>query len=93
LDPDGVEEHQRIADIERPVLPFRHLVQHRVGHRRDQIGRNVDAVQLLEVAADLAHRHAARVHRDDLLVEVRKAPLILGDQLRIESAGPVARHR
>ena len=72
LDPDGVEEHQRIAEIERPVLPFRHLVQHRVGDRRDQVGRDVDAVELLEMAADLANRHAARIHRDDLLVEVRE---------------------
>ena len=93
LDPNGIEEHQRVADIERPVLPFRHLVQHRVGDRRDQVRRDIDAIEFLEMAADLAHRHAAGIHRDDLLVEVREAALILGDQLRIEGPGPIARHR
>ena len=45
------------------------------------------------MAADLAHRHAARIHRDDLVVEVREAALIFGDQLRIEASRPVARDR
>ena len=43
------------------------------------------------MAADLANRHAAGVHRDDLFVELRKAPLILGDQLRIEGPATIAR--
>jgi len=38
LHPQSVEEHQRIARIERPVLPFRDLIQNGIGHRRDQIG-------------------------------------------------------
>jgi hypothetical protein len=35
--------------------------------------------------------HAAGVHRDELLVEPRKPPLILGDQQGIEGRQPVAR--
>ena len=93
LDPNGIEEHQRVADIERPVLPFRHLVQHRVGDRRDQVRRNIDAVEFLKMAADLAHRHPARIHRDDLVVEIREPALVFGDQLRIERPGPIPRHR
>ena len=38
---------------------------------------------------DLADRHAARVHRHDLLVEARETALIARDQLRIEAPLPV----
>ena len=41
------------------------------------------------MAADLAHAHAARIHRDNLVVKVGESPLILRDQLRIiESEHP-----
>ena len=33
LDPNGIEEHQRVTDIEGAVLPFCNLVQHCVGDR------------------------------------------------------------
>src|SRR6187200_1247871 len=93
LHPDRVEEDQRIAGLQRPALPFGDLLQNGVGDRRDQVRRDVNAVELLQVAADLAHAHAARIHRDDLVVEVREATLISGDQLRVEGAGPVPRNR
>ena len=44
------------------------------------------------MADDLAGAHAAGVHRDDLVVEARKAALVLGDQLRIKARLAVARH-
>jgi site-specific DNA recombinase len=62
LHPQGIEKHQRIDCIERPVLPARHLIQHRVRHRADQIRRDVKAVELAQMALDLAHAHAAGVH-------------------------------
>jgi len=37
---------------------------------------------------DVAHRHPARVHRQDLVVEAREAPLVLLHQLELER--PVA---
>ena len=40
----------------------------------------------------LADTHAAAVHRDDLVVEPREAPLMFGDQLRIKGRPPIARH-
>ena len=85
LDP---ERPIREADIQRSVLPFHDLLQDRIGDRRDQVCRHVDAVELLEMAADLAHAHAARIHRDNLVVEVGESPLILRDQLRIERPRP-----
>ncbi len=42
LHPDRVEEHQRVAGIEWPPLPFRDRLQHGVGHRRDQVRRHRD---------------------------------------------------
>lgn len=57
------------------------------------VRRHVDAVELLQMPADLAHRHAARIHEDDLVVEIGKAALVFGDQLRIEGSGTVARDR
>jgi hypothetical protein len=42
------------------------------------------------MADDLPRAHAAGVHRDDLVVETRKPPLVLGDQLRIKTRLAVA---
>ena len=44
------------------------------------------------MALDLADRHAARVHRHDLLVEAGKPALIAGNQLRIERAFAITRN-
>ena len=44
------------------------------------------------MALDLPNRHAAGVHRHDLLVEARKAALIAGNQLRIKRAFAIARN-
>jgi len=45
------------------------------------------------VALDLPHRHAAGVEAQNLVVETVEVRLALGDQLRLEAAGPVARDR
>ena len=42
------------------------------------------------MALDLAHGHAAGVERQDLFIEASPAGLVLGDQLRLEGAVPVA---
>jgi hypothetical protein len=96
-----VQEHQRVEALERAVLPLGDLVEHGVGHRADQVGRaegnarravDLEAVELAQMALDLARAHSPGVHRDDLLVEARKAALVLRDQLRIETRQPLARH-
>src|SRR5829696_9208615 len=76
--------------LQRTVLPFRHGLQNRVRHRRDQIGGDVEPVELHEVALNLPRGHAARIHRHDLLVEAGEAALIPSDQLRIERPFPIA---
>ena len=41
---------------------------------------------------DLAHRHAAGIQAQDLVVEAVEPRLALGDELRFETAGAVARY-
>ena len=91
LDPQRVEEDQRVQRVQRPSLPAADLLEHGIGHRRNQLRRDLNAVELAQMALDLPDAHAAGVHRDDLVVEARKAALVLGDQLRLERAAPIAR--
>src|SRR5690606_40952162 len=63
-----------------------------VGNRADEIGRDLRAVVLCDKRLDLAHAHPARVHRNDAFVEAAEAPLVLGDQDRLEAAVPVTRY-
>jgi hypothetical protein len=91
FDPQRIEENQRIDRFQGAGLPGSDLLQDRVGDGTDQIRRNLDAVEIAQMADDLAGAHAAGVHRDDLVVEPRKAALVLGDQLRIKPRLTVAR--
>jgi hypothetical protein len=43
---------------------------------------DLDAVDLGQVGLDVAHRHPAPVHGDDLVVEAVEAALTLPDDLR-----------
>jgi hypothetical protein len=90
LDPDRVEENQRVKRLQRPVLPFVPLLQDGVGDGADRIRRNIEPIELTPVPLDLAGAHPTGVHCTDLLIDARKAPLILGDQRRIEGRQPVA---
>jgi hypothetical protein len=78
--------------LQRPGLPGGDLVQHGIRDRADQVGRNLDAVQLQHMPGDLAGAEAAGIERHDLLVEAGEAALVFGDQLRVEAALPIARH-
>src|SRR4051794_27588613 len=93
LDSQRIEKDQRVDRFQRPRLPGSHFLQYRVGYRADQIGRDVDPVELTQMADNFAGAHAAGVHRDDLVIKPRKAALVSGDQLRIETGLAVARHR
>jgi hypothetical protein len=92
LHPQGVEEDERTDRVERALLPDRHLVEHGVRHRADQVRRHVDAVQIVQVSGDLPGAHAARVHRHDPVIEAGETPLVFRDQLRVEARLTVARH-
>lgn len=47
----------------------------------------------LVVPLHLPHTHAARVHRNDLLIEARKSSSVLRYQLRLKAALAVPRNR
>ena len=61
LDLQRIEKDDGVNRIERPVLPLPDLIKNRIGDPADQIGRDLDAIEVLEMALDLAHRHATRV--------------------------------
>lgn len=90
---EGVEVDGRVDGLQRPLLPLLQLVDHRVGDARNQVGGDLRAVNLGQMALDLAHRHLASVHRQDLVVEAVEVPLVLRDDIRIEGRVPVPRHR
>jgi hypothetical protein len=91
LHPDGVEKDHRIDRLQGSCLPGGDLLKHRVGNHADQVGRDVEPVNLLQIADDLAVTQAPGVHRDDLVVEIREAALVTTDQLGIEARLTVTR--
>src|SRR5690606_38077969 len=68
------------------------LVHDGLGGATDEVWTHVNTVQLLEVSADVPHRHAPRVHRNNLLVEAVELALVLGDELGLECAVSVPGH-
>src|SRR3954468_14405255 len=91
LHPQRVKEDQRVDRIEWAGLPGRDLVQNGIRDRADQVGRDLDAIQLAQMPDDLARAHAPGIHRDHLVIEAGEAALILGNQLGIEAGLAIAR--
>src|SRR5215813_12401690 len=89
--------HQRVQvedDIEllqRPPLPGADFLNHTVGDGRDQLRRDLHAVDLFQMPLDLARGHPPRVERNDLVVEAVEARLPLFDELRLELSIAVPR--
>jgi hypothetical protein len=90
---DAVQVDDWIHRIERPGLPGLDPIDHSIGDRGNQAGRDLRPVHLLQMRLDLAHRHAARIQRQNLVVEADPAGLMLGNQLRLEAAVPITRDR
>ena len=61
LDPDGVEEDQCIERLQRPVLPFGDLLEDGARDRADEIGGDVEPVEIAQMTLDFANAHAARI--------------------------------
>ena len=89
LHDQGVEVDDRVELLQRPRLPGLDLLRDGVGDLGDRLVRQVGADRAGEVVLDVPHRHPARVQRDDHLVEPAGPPGALGDQARLERAGPV----
>lgn len=90
LEHERVEEDDRVYVIQRPLLPSAGVVHHRVSHPRDQIAADVDAVELAQVALDVAGRQPTAVEREDLLVKAFKAALAFAHKLGLKAAVAIA---
>jgi len=92
LDPQRVEEHDRVHRLQRAALPGRNLAHDGVGDAADEVGRDVYRIHLSKKPLDLAHRHAACVHGNNFVVKAGEATLMLTDELRLKRARAVAGH-
>ena len=90
-DHQGVQVDDDVDLLERPALPRPHVVLDRGGDLADQPLADIDAVELAEVALDVARRHPARIERQDLIVEAIEAPRVLGHDPRLERRVAVPR--
>ena len=88
---NAVEIQNRIERIEGPDLPDFHILAHGVGDSRYQAWRHLGPIDLLQVALNLPDRQAARVQRDDLVVEAGPTGLMFVDDLRRKRALPITR--
>jgi hypothetical protein len=73
-------------------VPLSDFLENGIGDPADQIGRDLDAIELLEVTLNLAHRHATRVERENPVVKTVEAGLALRHQLRLEAPLAVPRN-
>ena len=87
----AVEIHDRPDLVQRPNTPGRHILVQIGRDFRDQLGGNLDIVQLKHDLLDVARGHPLGIQGQNLLVEARHVPLVLADQLRLESAVAIAR--
>jgi hypothetical protein len=67
-------------------LPVRYLLQNGVGHAAHQIGRNLQAINLLKMSADVTGGKASGVEPNDLVIHAINPGLTLLDQLRLKTA-------
>lgn len=86
LDAQDVKEDQGLDRFKWASLPGGDIIENTVGDSADQIRRDVNAAQMSD---DLPNVHTAGIHGNDLFVETRKAPLIFGNELRIEARLPI----
>jgi hypothetical protein len=91
LQDERVEEEHRLDVVQGPLLPLAHVVHHRAGDAADQVAADPNAVDLGQVRLDLTGREAARVERENLVVEALEAPLplrtICGSNVPFRSRG------
>lgn len=59
----------------------------------DQIGRDLKAIALFKMGADVADTQPGGIEADDLVIHPVDPSLALLDQLRFEAAVPISRHR
>jgi hypothetical protein len=74
------------------MLPVADLIEHGIRDAADQIGRDPQAIKILKMGLDVAHRQTGGIKADDLVIHPIDPGLAFLHQLRREAAVPVARN-
>gem|GEM_PF-3764028 len=89
---DRVDEHDRVDPIQRPVLPFGHLLDHLVGDLRDRVLAHRGAVDVIEVRCDLTGGQPTGSQREDDLVDPVQPTLPFAHDLGLKRPLTIPRH-
>src|SRR6185437_9577642 len=66
----AIDENNRVDTLQGPVLPIDNLLLQLVGGAGNELGRDLDAINILDALLDLARGQAACIQRDDGFLEV-----------------------
>ena len=66
------KKNHRVEPLQGSVLPLAYRFHHRVGHRADEVRRDLHFILLEQEALDLPHCHPPPIHGNDSLIELRK---------------------
>src|SRR4051812_46663701 len=73
-------------------MPLVHFLDNAIGHLRNQRGTDFGSIDLLQMFLDLPRTHSSRIHRQNLVVESIKSPLMFTHDLWLECAFSIARN-
>ncbi len=92
LHAQGVEDHDGAHPVQCPGLPLAHLIRNGIGDPADQVSRNLGAVCLFRMGADIAHAKTGGMEPDDPVINAVDPCLTLPDKFGLETAIPITRH-
>ena len=91
LQEHGIHVDQGINRLQRPALPIPGPVQDLVRDRAHRLGRDLVAIEVLNVGLDVPGGHPLGVHRDDFVLEPGDVLLAFLNDLGLEIGFPVPR--
>jgi hypothetical protein len=92
FDDKGVQVHDAVDRIERPILPGEHVFGDRIGHAADEVRRHLDAIHLLKMSLDVTDTHAAGVKSENAVIEASDATLAFSNELGFKTPLAIARN-
>lgn len=91
LDDNAVQIHNRINGIKWSGLPFGDSVDYAVGDFGNERCRHIGIVHFLECSNDFTGAQALGIQRQDLIIHLRQAALVLPQKLRLKRSIAVTR--
>jgi hypothetical protein len=85
LDPQAIENHDRLGPLQRSHLPRRDLIEYRIDHRRRPLRRDLNPVHHLQVRLDVAPGHSPGIHGRRCADRNRESVAVLRNQRRLEA--------